>query len=1838
MKKQWMVVLLAILLKGLMPCKAQEEHKLWQKYHQAVKEDLPRKQMAILDELIVKTYQKHVYDELLRARLLRMQVAYRISPDSVPLAIDALKKMAWESLKHDNVASAVSFVSIGKAYENYMSLESAPDSARHYYALAMKNPLSLFKAKTKKMRAVLIDGQDSKTFGHDMLHVIGYETGDFDAMCRTYESLGQRAAACISALEKIRHQQDRDTREWHHSRLVASLDSLYDKYQDLPESGEIVLEQYSCMEEASDVSAAEKVNFIKKSLARHRSYARIGLLRSKYLDLTSPMLDMMLDKDMIDSHASTSLKINLLRNVGQIKIELYKTPYLGDVDEEVMRKAGYRDLLKQCQRLDQYTRIKKYQPEPEYQIRQDSVVLPMLDRGVYLLQVTTDKDIKPFRKLIFVSDLIVVQEAYQESHSVFRVVDARTGNSIPQANMILKISNYRNQKKEVKRYKTDDKGEVKIGLVPRCRYELYASTEQDKCFKATAVHANYFYRHELDVRLKLRIFTDRAIYRPGQQVFATSIVYALKNNVHAVVVADSLISFKLYDASGRELGQQSQNADKMGQATVQFRLPENAISGYYTLEASLGRQSLERMGFMVEAYKRPHFKVSFLPVQKAYAAGDTIIVKAKAMTNNGLPLVGAQTRYRVTRECFDWWRICGSEESTKEILQGETVTDSMGHFNVKVPLTLPTTADKRDGYSYHFSVTADVTDATGESQSGMLILPLSSRSQMFHLEGDTLIERGKKYSLRFICLNALGEPLNLSVSFKVKGYDKTYSTQTNQEFVLDVSCLKSGCHTIEAVCGKDTIRHNLTVFDLQDNKPSIQTPDWFYVSSDQFENQTKPVYVQLGDGNGDLYVSYTLLSDDKIILRKQLHLRDTLALLTFRYRDEYKDGITVAVNWVKDGAFYNHTVQIKRPLPPSQLQVKWHTFRDRLTPGAEENWIAEIKNPDGSPASAQLMLTIYDKALDALSPHLWQLDMTPQLDIPSFFADRVGSFRDINFYGMSSFKPTHIRNWSITHLDPMLFSLDLPLRRGQDVNLYAASLKEMAVLADDVKKSDSNQGLKSEGANHRQMKSVSDAQKSSEGGKGGGSMPTLRQNFDETAYYAPCLQTDKHGKVYIRFTLPQSVTGWQIMGLAHDKEMRVGTLLAEAKAVKSLMVTPYLPRFMRMGDEVTINAKVQNLSPDSQHGVASLEICDAKNGNRLLESKQNIKLLSGESPTISFKFKVDAAIFARIESSVICRISVVTDKASDGEQHYLDLLSQEEKVTKTLPFVMHVAGKKDFALTPLYSKPGQSGTLTLEYMPDPRLMIMQALPYFETYDTHNAIDLAANLFASRVTCHLLENHPEYKEKIMKWHFNLPQQIKRKHDKDLQKTEDNLKPWYKECKTEEERISMLRTYLETAANNYAIQEKVLQLLNGQDASGAWSWYPGMEGNLYITMSVLEMLLKADRMVGQLPDLQTSIAKAMNFFGKEIKTQVREMRNKKITLHQSGMSTSTYVKYLYLCAMTYEQQSHDLAAEKTYLLEELDKYSSTLNIHDKALLAIVLHKRGNVEKAKQYMQSLLEYSVFDAVKGRYYDSPRATSDWQDYRIPTQVAVLQALKMIRPTAQQTINEFKQWLLTAKQTQLWSTSINSVEAVYAFMGDDEKQNLGVEKNDIKIKINDTPMHITRDQLFDNYVKSTIEGANLKQLTIQKNDNQTSWGAVYLTQWVKADELSSTQAKDNTGLVIVRECVMPDNPKPGDKVKVKIKITADRDYDFVEVLDNIPACLEPLIQQSGYQGRYYYMHRDTRTAYFYDHLPKGEHLIETTYHITRKGIYAAGTCTVQCTYSPEYQATTKGYLIHIRQ
>ena len=1836
------IITLLITVFAMLQATAQTYDNLWKQADIIAQKDQPKSEIGVMKKIISKASAAKDYGQLLAAEIRQMILWKEISADSLAPNV---KRMEAEALKAtDPVLKAVRYAVLGKVYRDYPygievedassyqnGLEVNSKKSEEFFKKALEQPELLARNASTGYVPLTLKGVDGSSFNNDLLHLIGFEADSKEAyllMYTYYNKVGNRGAACLCAYKLIEKYRQDDVREVRKSKYLNTIDSLIHVYQDIPEAGELAVEHFRFMEGATDAKPLDKLNYINYALSRWGGWSRMNVLRNAQKRLTEPMFQVQDMPQVLRPGEKAWVHLNV-RNLQNLKISISRLNITADNEYNAQDEATYKMLLKKTTKLHQKDFSRNYYGRPDYEEVKDSIEIGgNLPLGAYLMEVTSDNTgIAPQRELFYVSNLAVMIQQLPDDRHRYVVVNATDGQPVPGAKIMLYDRDYDVKTGKWKRLvharlTTDENGEAYFKNVDG---NVLISTSNDKFAPAKDIYLSRArYYEKKDDEVKYQLFTDRAIYRPGQKVHATAVSYIVKKGLDASVPGKSrVLKFILRDANWKQVAEQKATTDEYGTASVDFELPKEGQTGMY--HVSVNDQA--NRFFRVEEYKRPTFEITFPKVNEKYTWGDTVVVKASAKTYAGVPVQGAKVEYQVTRRNQLWWWGAGS--AGQLVKTDSCVTREDGTFDVEIPLEASLSgkdeADMSDfmriARFFNFEVSAIVTDISGESHEGVMSLPLGTKPTILTVNLPKRIETDSLKTVTFAYRNASGMPISCRLKYRIdKGEWKDAEANAPvsiKEYASSASSAssslvwKSGVHQLEAICGPDTLQQKFTLFSMKDTHPVEPTTEWYYQTAKTFPRDGKPVYIQVGSSENGAHIVYSIIAGNKLLEKGAWELGDSIVTLPFTYKEEYASGIVLNYSFVKQGKCYTRMMSIARPLPEKKLNIAWKTFRNRLTPGQKEEWTLKITTPDGKPAKAQLMSVLYDKSLDQIAPHSWNFSLGFYQSLPDCYWEDNLTFRSLYLNGVYPTKYYDEKQLDVDKFDGKFFSYYAYMQAVELSKLERSSggtVESVRIQKDELVQEEAKviriHGSKmtrvaAAAPSANKVFDVVEEMPQFVGGSGSDVGQYLdnvqvRENLNETAFFYPALESDNNGNVAIRFTLPESVTTWKFMGLAHDKEMRNGLLVDEAVAQKTVMVQPNMPRFLREGDKATIVAKLSNTSDKKVSGNVRMQILDAETQKVVWQKTQGYRIDAEGSATVSFDVQ------GLKEGVYINKVVAAGNGYSDGEQHYLPVLGNRELVVNTLPITLHQQGEQSFDLSRLFlnkegkqAKGAENAKVTVEYTNNPSWLMVKALPSISNPDEEDAISLMSAIYANTITTHIqktlsLDNHSQK---------NLSQESIR------------------------------------------LQNQVEKLQKLQNPNGSFSWWKGMKGSRYMTTSVAEMMVRLNAVAGVQKSTAKMLTSAIDYLSWQTAQEVREMKKQEEKKHKVSPSEQA-LHYLYILSMDGRKMKQNQEADKTYLLEKMSKMTGDFTIYGKARAAVVLAKNSQLnadyrEKAGEYLQSVNEYAVYREEMGRYYDTRKALYSWRNYKIPTQVSVIEAMQMLKPNDKQTIEELQRWLLMSKRTQSWDTPVNTVDAVYAFMKGNES-NWNRKAENAVLKLDGKLLPMPQDSTTLGYVK-TEKAGKASTLSINKKSDYTSWGAVYAEFKQPISEIASAESG-----IKVRRVIVPAESqgrgkaqaKVGEKVKVTLIITADRDYDFVKIVDKRAACLEPVYQLSGYQWgmECYVSPKDNTTNFYFDRLSKGKHFVEMEYYVDRKGDYQSGSCTAECTYSPEFGGRTEAY------
>lgn len=1891
MKIRYLSLIVLLVMSVFAPMQAQTYDNLWKELEVLERKDLPKSVISEAMKIYDKAKAEQNVPQMMKAYLTAMQYRSLLTPDSLKVDMNGLEQ--WASQTGSMEDKAILYSILGE-----MTMPADVKKGLGYLQASLKDKDRLLLIPVEKLRPMVRVGEASKRYFRDNLYnllarraiqimqqyrwqaaakanqtnSLSVDMTDMDqfvtyqfvpvsdcdltaAVMQTYQSLlkaydteTEREGWLLTGIDALNYLYrnfsgnfsndvcQQELRKWIHT---------YPAVKTVPEAY-LALAQFLQYQN----NQVERLRIVREGIAGYPRYEGINQLKN----IEKEILNASLSLEIATAYPGEqqSVKVNY-KNLTGITLQLYKVnlPVTSAVLQN--RTTHFESKYARLQREEHFS----LKPTTDYLNVDTTLTIQAPQAGIYFLKAVPDgKKGVSDGTLMNVTALKTIYRPLPDGTLELVVVDAVSGQPVSEAEVTIyteKGGGYSPQQT----YQADKQGTLKLDFLNSNKYWYNAHTAADNAMPILNLWKNDYYYKESKRKEVLQLFTDRSIYRPGQTVYVSGLAYEMEKD-STRVLADKKYTVSLYDANNNETGKVEVRTNGFGSFSGQFVLPSPCLTGYFSLRAADTSVS-----FKVEEYKRPTFDVTFEPVKVEYQVGDFIEVVGMAKTFAGAPVQNARVHYNISRSYAWVWRFMGRGSARWE---GEAMTDADGKFSVPVHFEID--SDRRESplWYYTYNIQADVTDGAGETQQANLSLPLGSTSMVLNMDNlpDNLVKE-KKLEIKLTAMNLSGEPVDTPVTYQVvemeeqkDGQEKegrkvlTGTVEANKSFVPEaIYALPSGNYRLK-LSAKDTqgrectASKNFLLFSLNDKRPPFVITDWFYQDGLEFD-AASPATVYIGSSEKNVYLLYDVFAGNKRLESKHIQLSDSVVSFRFPYKKEYGDGILVSMAFVKDGRLYSHNARIMKPAPEKKLQLKWTTFRDKLRPGQQEEWKLTVLYPDGSPAEAEMLATMYDASLD-----------------------KIYSAHKLDF-GVDFHYVVPLTYWNTSYMRNAYLYVDFPLKRLRAVPLEYSELiipstgrmeamvvgyggSPRATLAGALKirgRSAANAVMNQEAVTDMVLQEEmveTSAQEKVEMGSSEELAETgdiqIRENFAETAFFYPQLRTNEKGEVSISFVLPESLTRWTFMGLAHTRNVDYGKIEATATASKEFMLQPNMPRFVRVGDKANIAASLMNLSDKGVKGTVRMELFNPETEKVFYSQKQKFDVKGGETGHVNFTFEVGDKY-----AVMACRMVADGDTFSDGEQRYIPVLTDKQWVTETVPLNVNGEGAHIFSLENLFNKHSKTASeqrLTVEFTAHPAWYAVQALPVVANPQNEDALSWATAYYAHSLAACIVKENPRIKQIFDSW--KAQSGTKETFMSNLQKNQE-LKnillaetPWLTEATNEAEQKQRIATLFDLNTMNSQLAVSVEKLGELQNADGAWSWYKGMQGSRYVTTQVMEMLVRLNALTHQDADsrMQPMIQKGFEYLGKQAAEEYKSMKEAEKKGAVGLRPSEQVLRYLYICALDGKAPVDEKV--NRYFIDKLSGEGKELTIYGKALGAIILQQAGKVAEARLFMQSLMEYSVVTDEMGRYFDTPKARYSWFSYKIPTEVAAMEAIQRITKDTK-AIDEMKRWLLKQKQTQTWETPIATADAVYALMATGASDLLA-NTGGVEITLGKEVIRTPADNAIG-YIKKTVSGdvMNIKKVSVDKEGTGMGWGAVYAQYLESMDQIG----EQGNGLSVSRQLYKGDEAlnesaplKVGDRITVRLTVKADRDMDFVQIKDDRAACMEPLQAVSGFRWGnglgYYQATKDASTQFFIDQMRKGTYVIEYQVYVNRTGEYQAGIATVQSAYAPEFGGHTRGYRVMV--
>ncbi|MFZ4704614.1 MAG: alpha-2-macroglobulin family protein [Bacteroidales bacterium] len=1442
---------------------------------------------------------------------------------------------------------------------------------------------------------------------------------------------------------------------------------------------------------------------------------------------------------------------------------------------------------------------------------------------------------------------------------------------------------------------------------------------------------NYFYQYsyspvEPRAITTTYFYTDRAIYRPGQTIYFKGIVLE-KQGDDTQIKSKFKTTVTFYDANGQKVSTLDLVTNDYGSVTGSFTAPTGVLTGQLYLGNETGN-----VYFRVEEYKRPKFEVTFKPVEGSYKLNQTVIVTGKASAYAGNSISDAQVKYRVVRQarfpfmCWGWRDIRPSSPDM-EISNGITTTNIDGGFSISFTAIPDETVNHTMEPVFNYVISAEVSDINGETHSADVSVAVGTKALLINTD---LPEMGNRdsvlsFTLKTSNLNGTKEPAKGDIviwklrvperlmrdrqwdrpdiflmsreefykNFPFDVYDnendfsnwekqdKIYSyafdTRTDSlvtpagagkwpvgRYVMEITTKDSYGETVET-------KTFFTVFSANEKEIPDNSIAWFTMLNGKAEPGKKASFL-FGSNARKVHAIYEIENKGKIISRQLVDLSQGQKAFEIPVTEDFRGNFSVNIIFVKYDRSFQYSKIIEVPFTNKKLDVKFAVFRDKLSPGQSEEWRIDLENYEGEEISAEMLATMYDASLDAFAPLNWSLDIFNSTSVMRAWENNAA-------FGK---KDSHLFKYPVISLSPKFreydqlnwfgynFSRNNRLMRGVKMSSSAMSM-DGAIGGEQM-------DLAQPEANEKTLQLYSIAGEKGERPASSNNTPStqqdgvkIRSNFNETAFFFPQLSTNEEGEVFIKFTVPESLTRWKMMGLAYTQDLEIGQIEKTVVTQKELMVVPNPPRFFREGDHMDFQVKVSNIAGKDLEVGTEIQFFDAltmKPLRNILKVPQqiNVSISKGQSKVVSWEIDVPEGLQA-----ITYRVTAQSGIFSDGEEMAIPVLTNRMLVTESLPLPVNGKQTKTFKFDKLLNS-GLAGStlrnhkLTLEFTSNPAWYAVQALPYIMEYPYQCAEQVFSRYYANSIATHIANSNPKIKRVFDRWKNLSPDALRSNLEKNQELKSVILEetPWVLQSNNESERKQHIALLFDLNRMSNELSVALKQLRDMQSSNGGWPWFAGMPESRYITQHIVTGLGHLSHLgITNIRDNANAwemMRKAVLYLDDRMNDDYEEiLKYDKEPLKTNHLGCDN-IQYLY--ARSYFLTDIPVATKNTkafdYFREQAVKFWPKQNNYMKGMLALALNRMGVKTAPSLIMRSLSETALHNEELGMYWRNSERGFYWYQSPVETQALLIEAFDEVANDTK-AVEELKIWLLKQKQTQDWKTTKATTEAIYALLlrGSD----LLASDNQVAVTVGNTLIDPNKSEgdkpeAGTGYFKTSWDAGEIKpemgKITIVKSDEGIAWGAMYWQYFEQLDKITPSQtplklekklfAERNSPTGPVIEPVTESTPlKIGDKVNVRIELRVDRDMEYIHLKDMRASAFEPVnvLSEYKYQGGlgYYEATKDASTNFFISYLPKGTYVFSYSLVASQTGDFSNGITSIQCMYAPEFSAHSEGIRITVK-
>lgn len=1375
---------------------------------------------------------------------------------------------------------------------------------------------------------------------------------------------------------------------------------------------------------------------------------------------------------------------------------------------------------------------------------------------------------------------------------------------------------------------TDSEGCCALG--DKSDYTDIYPTKGDDIYYSSSVGAwgGYLPKNEITVE----ILTDLPVYHPGDTVIAVAIAYdrELKGNKPR---PDEAITLELRDVNYNIVDRATATTDRWGRIEARLAVPPTGLSGRFRLQASAkGSDNIGMTWVTVSDYKLPTYEL--ITDKVTSTPGQPVIIDGKAVTYAGFPVGNAKVSLSLSNVSpWRWW--CFNDLSPS-FYTAETTTNDDGTYRFVLTPELLDGAPQPDAL---FVAKLTAVSPSGESRDASTTFT-NSKSFQITVNMPTVINATKPVRIGLSVLGSDNRDTDKDVVANVIRNGLTIGQlNINADGNTSFSDFPSGSYSIRFALADTTLTckpktTDIVIYRPTDKLSPVDKPLWVPETTVIADGDTRKATVVYATASDSTHTYYLASGRDGVVAKGWLNPSKGMNNFEITVPDEESD-IKLILLTARDLSLYSETINISTPEAMRKISVNVETFRDKVTPGKEETMTLTVKDNSGNPVKAAMLVDMYNKALTQLAPQQFSFSTWP-LYIPIIYTqtrmnDRPGTYlsKDIR----------HVGQLSISQPAFNLYGQQF-INRLEGIRVRGYAMMKSAVTG--------SNGLNAVREQEDELAEISvddvqgtvQATEATDSAASQAEEPMFAYRDSETplALFRPMLSTDDAGRLQLSYTVPNANATWTLATLAYDTGMLTSSTACDIIASKPIMVQPNCPRFLRMGDRAVILANVMNATDSAMTVKTRFEIFNPVTGRSISVTESTDSIAPRQTAI------VDIAIDTPFDVVMLgYRVKSSTATHADGEQGIIPVLESVQPLIESKPF--YIAPDSTIFSMDLPKTPA-GGRTTLQFCENPAWYVVTALPGLRANTNRTSNSAAAAIFSAAVADGLLRDNPEIKSALHRWlssdrsDSTLVSMLQR--NSDLKIVMLQATPWMMDAQSDTERMNRLALLFDKKEIFATYAANIEALAKMQCHGGGWAWTPDYkEPSYWVTMNTLEGMGHLMRL-GYMPDdkrLKSMVENAVEYVDREAASQFREYPDGDYTRYVAVRDLFPTVK-----------QSTAAAKVSEATVQKLIAGWKNLNVTDKAIAAIILNNHSYAATARNVMASIDEYALTSPALGMWWTSLDDITDAPYSKIGAAAIILDAYATVTPSSK-AIDAIRQWIVIQKEAQNWKDGVITSQVIASFISTGSKWTTPARGAIVSINGNE----ITSDKIerITGYFRNDISSlaADGGRLTIVKPGDYPSWGAAITCGRMTMEEIKPASC-DAVAIekTLYKAVNTPDGTrweasdsyKVGDRIKVDLLIHANRDIDYVAIVDHRGACLEPVEQLPRpivEQGIYFYReNRDAETKIFVDRLPKGVYRLSYEMNVNNAGRYSAGTASIQSQYAPALTAHSAGAIINVNE